>query len=160
MKYKLINKKNEEHLCDKLTIDGFDYYVCGDEIFIGDWYFLPRTNSIHKCKDDPTELNLERSFGIAKLIATNNPSIDVPKVVDDVNTHINFLKGCELSNHDIDNWVKGYKNAKENYKFTKEDIYSFGLLCFLKSKSLNKTISINELFDVWLDNRTETIYFE
>jgi len=28
MKYKLINAQTkEEHLCDKVTIDGFDYYV-------------------------------------------------------------------------------------------------------------------------------------
>lgn len=32
MKYKLINKTtSEEHLCDKVTIDGFDYYL-SDEI--------------------------------------------------------------------------------------------------------------------------------
>ena len=33
MKYKLTNKQtNEENLCDKVTIDGFDYYVSGNEI--------------------------------------------------------------------------------------------------------------------------------
>jgi len=33
MKYKLINlKTKKEHLCDKVTIDGFDYYVNGEEI--------------------------------------------------------------------------------------------------------------------------------
>jgi len=33
MKYRLINKQTgEEHLCDKVTIDGFDYYVSDDKI--------------------------------------------------------------------------------------------------------------------------------
>jgi hypothetical protein len=33
MKYKLINNKTkEEHLCEKVTIDGFDYYVSNEKI--------------------------------------------------------------------------------------------------------------------------------
>ena len=32
MKYKLISKTTgEEHLCDKVTIDGFDYYVSDEK---------------------------------------------------------------------------------------------------------------------------------
>ena len=34
MKYKLISKTtDEEHLCDKVTIDGFDYYVNDEKYF-------------------------------------------------------------------------------------------------------------------------------
>lgn len=33
MKYKLINfVSKKETICDKVTIDGFDYYVNGEEI--------------------------------------------------------------------------------------------------------------------------------
>lgn len=33
MKYKLINKTTgEEHLCDKVIIEGFDYYVSDEKI--------------------------------------------------------------------------------------------------------------------------------
>lgn len=40
-----------------------------EDIQIGDLYYLPRTNSIYECKEDPTELNLEKDFGIGKVIA-------------------------------------------------------------------------------------------
>jgi len=33
MKYKLINKQTgEEHLCNKVTIDGFNYYVSDEKV--------------------------------------------------------------------------------------------------------------------------------
>ena len=33
-------------------------YITDDEdVKEGDWYYLPRTNSVHKCVEDPTELN-------------------------------------------------------------------------------------------------------
>ena len=74
MKYKLINNKTkEEHLCGKITIDGFDYYMTYPE----------------KCciqKEGKTVMNkgcMERNH-CEKVIATNNPNIDIPKVVNEV----------------------------------------------------------------------------
>lgn len=38
MKYKLINNQTkEEHVCEKITIDIYDYYVSDDIINTGDW---------------------------------------------------------------------------------------------------------------------------
>ena len=79
MKYKLIhNQTKEEHLCDKVTIDGFDYYV-SENYKDGDYVILPISLSLAKCVNGTTFIE-----GTQKVIATNNPYIDVPKVLDEV----------------------------------------------------------------------------
>jgi hypothetical protein len=51
-------------------------YITNDkEIKVGDWYYLPRTNSVYKCIEDPTELNLERRLGVAKIILTTDQDL-------------------------------------------------------------------------------------
>ena len=52
-----------------------DHYIIMDdsEIKKGDWYYLPRTNSVYQCKEDPTELNLERRWGVAKITHSTQP---------------------------------------------------------------------------------------
>jgi len=51
-------------------------YITSDkEIKEGDWYYIPRTNSVYKCNEDPTELNLERRLGVAKIILTTDQDL-------------------------------------------------------------------------------------
>ena len=95
-KYKLINKKSCskngvlregescrfnnnctypnccETLCDKVTIDGFNYYVSDEEIKLND----PITDKyrVWFWRDDCSLL------GRKKVLATNNPNIDIPQV--------------------------------------------------------------------------------
>jgi hypothetical protein len=56
--------------------------VSDEEIKINDLYYLPRTNNVCKCVNDPTELNLERHLGLLKIIAylpkNNAPELDLP----------------------------------------------------------------------------------
>ena len=61
------------------------YITSDEEIKVGDWYYLPRTNSVHKCKEDPTELNLERRLGVAKIILTTDQDLikDGVQAIDD-----------------------------------------------------------------------------
>jgi hypothetical protein len=61
------------------------YITSTEEIKVGDWYYLPRTNSVHKCIEDPTELNLERRLGVAKIILTTDPDLikDGVQAIDD-----------------------------------------------------------------------------
>jgi hypothetical protein len=69
---------NKFHLCKEiLPIQDEEQYqniyiTSDEEIKKGDWYYLPRTNSVYKCIEDPTELNLERRLGIAKIILTTD----------------------------------------------------------------------------------------
>jgi hypothetical protein len=79
---------NEFRLLDK-PIDDWKHkrniYITDDsEIKVGDWYYLPRTNSVHKCIE-ATELNLERRLGVAKIILTTDPDLiaDGVQSIDD-----------------------------------------------------------------------------
>lgn|SRR5574343_294301 len=103
MKYKLINKNScskngvlregescrfnnnciypnccEEHLCDKVTIDGFDYYVSDTRITE-----LSANDRYYTIVENPRRI-VRYSKHIqskdAVIIATNNPNIDIPKV--------------------------------------------------------------------------------
>ena len=61
------------------------YITSNEEIKEGDWYYLPRTNSVHKCIEDPTDLNLERRLGVAKIILTTGQDLinDGVQAIDD-----------------------------------------------------------------------------
>ena len=54
-----------------------------EEIKAGDWYYLPRTNLVYECTEDPTELNLERSLGVRKIILTTDQDLDGVQPIDD-----------------------------------------------------------------------------
>lgn len=97
MKYKLINKSTgEEHLCDKVTIDGFDYYYIDELIPYnpnggtnGNFVCLSEiiSNKEHGVKlgdkqyVSPFVKNVGSCGGCRKLIATNDPNIDIPKIL-------------------------------------------------------------------------------
>jgi hypothetical protein len=59
------------------------YISSDEEIKVGDWYYLPRTNSVYKCVEDPIELNLERRLGVAKIILSTDQSLDGVQPIDD-----------------------------------------------------------------------------
>ena len=75
------------------------YITSAEEIKVEDWYYLPRTNSVHKCIEDPTELNLEIRLGVAKIILSTDQSliVDGVQAIDDTFLEW-FVKNptCEL----------------------------------------------------------------
>ena len=84
MKYNLINNTKEEHLCDKVTVDGFDYYV-SDEKPIKSTKPCYYYNSIKNTWDTDIVfyqgvMPMYHYEGFKKIIATNNPNIDIPKI--------------------------------------------------------------------------------
>ena len=93
MKYKLINiTTKKETLCDKVTVDGFDYYVNDDEFDSSKNYFIDfqdDRNSLHQIGYDLDDDGWIEQYDVKffkKVIACNNPNIDVPQVVVD-NSH-------------------------------------------------------------------------
>lgn len=132
MKCLLINKQTgEQTLCDKVTIDGFDYYASKVEVRLND----PITNgyAVWLWKDDCSLL------GIKKVIATNNPDIDIPQVVDEVEklarefaakpiNPINPIGSitCLLSQNGFE---KGYNKSQETHPFSEEDLIEFNEWC-------------------------------
>lgn len=90
MKYKLINKTTlEEHLCDKVVIDGWDYYVSDEIIKVGDYYIAWETISniesnyiIQKANDSEPLGMYSWADNYKKVIATNNLDIDIPQILE------------------------------------------------------------------------------
>lgn len=63
MKYKLINKTTQkEFICDKITFEGYDYY-----------------------SHNPSSINISNMSVMDFAMATNNPNIDLPKVIEEFN---------------------------------------------------------------------------
>lgn len=85
--------------CDVESMTNEYMYITFDEeIKEGDWYYLPRTNSVYKCKEDPTELNLERRLGVAKIILTTDQELikdGVQEIDDDFLEWIIKNPSCE-----------------------------------------------------------------
>lgn len=163
MKYKLINRlTEEEHICDKVTGDGFDYYVGAmPNKFYEGWYELDG-KLFHTSK---TMLQT----GCKSLIATNNPSVDVPQVVDEVDSFVDeiyvgqgdyFEAGQRLGR------IEGYDKAKETYKFKEEDIEFFikktlevAEKSVIWSSEYYKHI-LKELLQLWKDQQPIKVYYE
>lgn len=113
MKYKLINNKTkEEHLCDKVTIDGFDYYVSEKEATkLGDFCYAIKSNNLF-ININPKLNSLDKR----KVIVTNNPNIDIPKVV----CNIDLTKLCHYDRRNPD------FSIKEEYGYDKEEVEATG----------------------------------
>lgn len=171
-KFKLINRTTkEEFICEKVTIDGYDYYVSDERVYGGTFQSLPEKDTIRgkvKCdcyvldkKDGkiyPT--NFEGEYVILDrhllVIATNNPIIDVPKVIDEVELASQHIKlGFGM---DVEYWFfkKGYNKSQELYPFSKEDMIEFAKF----AKSYKSSRKVGVAFEMWKENKVKTIYYE
>lgn len=185
--YKLINNTTkEETICSLVTIDGFNYYVSDNKIKKGDTTISGNTTlkfgwnwGFNKIKDDKQAESENQMAELTKstsvktpslmfkvLIATNNPNIDIPKVIDEVNIIIKnafYDKKGDFKRSTIgaDDWINGlklgYNKAKETYQFTEEDI--FGLKDLLQNTSplMFEVVARNYIRNL---KETKTIYYE
>jgi hypothetical protein len=159
MKYKLINKKtNEEHLCDKVVVDGFDYYVSDEKIKLDEFY-IDDTNAIRTATTEcETYWTTRKSY--KKVIATNNPSsIKLPKVVDInkwVNETISDLDDTLVSKTAKLCLTTGYKKSQETHPFSEDDMIEF--LEWYKNHLVQ--YPTKDLLEIWKDKQIKTIYYE
>lgn len=157
MTHKLINAETgEEHLCEKVKKDGFDYFL----------------NS-------------------KKLIATNNPNYNTPKVVDEAyELAFNFYESIKKEYYSStgqkaqlpktdkeframeDGFIAGYKKSQQTHPFSEEDMIEFakylssqmdddGLILnpnYIKDRQL--FVTGKQLFELWKSQKTQTIYFK
>ena len=114
-KYKLINlNTKEEHLCDKTTIDGFNYYVSDikiTELKPDDRYATiveNRRRIVFYTKHIQSKDNV--------IIATNNLNIDIPKIIN----KIDLTKLCYYDRRNPDFFIK------EEYDYDKEEVEATG----------------------------------
>ena len=168
MKYKLINTKTkEEHLCEKVTIDGFDYYVSDDKILNGDYCIHPTTLNISQHSFDN---NLRLYW--KKVIATTNLNIDIPQVVDELDVFAVTFTQKELKEGGIIyedlhyGFIEGYNKSQETHPFSEEDTLDF--LQFYKDTSrldFNSTgehhgKSPKEILEIWKSKKPKIVYYE
>lgn len=170
MKYKLINNKTkEETICEKVVIDNFDYYVNNDKIT--SYYYNPATNNIH-IESNPKRLEVVNKHKRLKIIATNNPNIDISKVISEVKTlSLEYIinKNTQFfTKHDFEN---GYNKAKETYQFTEEDMIDFAEWIADSKKHgyckqlyeamiVNKVQTTKELLQIFKEQQIKTIFYE
>lgn len=146
-KYKLINTKTkEEHLCDKVTIDGFEYYVSDEERLKDDYVYENNLNQEYKIskvfkRNDELGFFRFRNIWIPfskqnnarKVIATNNPNIDIPKVVDEVNRlayeHCDSVIPKDVTRSLHYSFKCGYNKSQETHPFSTEDMIEFNEWC-------------------------------
>jgi hypothetical protein len=177
MKFKLINRQtNEEHICVEIVENGFTYYLT-NVLEVTDGYILNLTRIEKYSKDD------RKYEKYHKVIATNNPNIDIPKVIDkitevfknhfDIDSTEDFPKTVGDTNI-IEYFKEGYNKSQQDFPFNEEDMIEFGdwLINVCNSDwELNKNCYITgvasitirntkELFDIWKSQQIKTIYYE
>lgn len=183
--YKLINNTTkEETICSLVTIDGFEYYVSNDKIKKSDYFYVKTKNIFggniiaksigngKNCWEEHiiTSVMDEKGYHPShcfKVIATNNPNIDIPKVIDEVD---NIIKNAfydkkgdfKRSTIGADDWINGlklgYNKAKETYQFTEEDMIEFAQYV-LDNISYNND-KLEEMLFTWKKQQIKTIYYE
>lgn len=127
MRYKLINKQTEEtHLCDKVTIDGFNYYVSDETPKLNDTV-ITASGNIHYIKDNSKDFIEYVSKLGKKVIATNNSNIDIPQVVDEVE---NLAKENRFIWHETSSiqkylescFIEDSNKFQQTHQFSEEDV--------------------------------------
>ena len=178
-KYKLINKQTgEEHICDKVVVDGWDYYVSDEDLGINKpfWgYCWNWRNKINYFENGLSEYARGRNYlgavgGIQKIIATNNPNIDIPKVVDEVEmlgedeTNIRILQHktpSQIARQYFDGFIQGYNKSQETHPFSEEDVKEiFKIAQMQKNYGDYKPYTFEETIQLWIEQRPKTLYYE
>jgi len=180
MKYKLINiTTNQETICDKVTIDGFDYYVSekikGKSGLNYNYALKKLDNLTYSYPDYSSEWNFCR-----KVIATTNPNIDIPKVVDEVEIlaelkykTIGFVeewRELEENNPKNEGFKEGYNKSQETHPFSEQDMIDFAEWRDKYLEELNQwkvdgskggeQFTTQELLNIWKEQNPKVIYYQ
>jgi len=172
MKYKLINSvTKKETICDKVTIDGFDYYINNDKLIPNYYVFDPIGNRI-------TKIHLVskkgENFGAKKVIATTNPNIDIHKVVEakvlkyKIAEHEYPAGKRERKHTEQEAFINGWNKclqSQETHPFSEEDMIEF--LDFYKmtarldfnSTGENHGKTTQELLQIWREQKPKIVYY-
>ena len=182
MKYLLKqNKEDKGILCDKVIIEGFEYYTSGEiENTSGKIAYIDNTTYKNELRIVTTTFGKDNLKDCKKVIACNNPNIEIPLVVSK-----NYvLEGLALKEtKDIDNsqfdrgviygFFKGYNKSQEMFSFTKEDMIEFAEWC--QNQYFYSTVekkwstefkiydgvlyTTKELLKIWKEQQPKIIYY-
>ena len=165
-KYKLINREGKETLCDKVTIEGYDYYVSDEKRLIDDFYIGIGFMGANVFKWHHSQ-EKEYPNQKGKVIATTNPSLDIPKVVDEVEKFENeYFKDFSWGSVNPISLYKalraGYNKSQETHPFSKRDVIDFNewqqSLLFSENPDWLIEKSTEELLQIWEEERIKTIH--
>lgn len=185
--YKLINLDTKvETICEKVVVDGFDYYVIEFEIKKGQYQWFHKNESKKPIIIAENDLSND---GYRKLvIATNNSSLtDVPQIVDEVELLAKDMLSLKQIGHNYlpltkqlyaDGIIEGYNKRAETHKWTDEDMVEFQIWSnssqeadkFWRNNKMypqmdgsdnlfykNKT---QELLQIFKDQQTKVLYYK
>lgn len=172
MRYKLINiKTKEEHLCDKVTIDEFDYYVSDEKINIDDYYLSWKNNYATEPKERYVLYNLvseTNGLNPRKVTATNNPNIDVSQIVNEIEELAHELIQVKYpypNYNDLGYWKdlfkEGYNKSQETHSFSEENMVEFGYFCVKHYKEkVTPKKPFKELLQLWKEQQPKIVYYD
>jgi hypothetical protein len=166
MKYRLIDKTTGiETLCDKVTIEGFDYYVSDEKIHFGYVWntILEQIETMFKEKTFHDDLK--------GVIATNNPNTAIPKVVDEVeilaDAHckewdFERVLGNGSNTLAFDSFVYGYNKSQATHPFSEENMIDFAEFYFREefNSTMQDCKSSKEILRLWKEQQLKTVYYE
>lgn len=172
MKYLLKKDKEDKGiLCEKVTIDGFDYYVSNTKITE-----LKPDDKYATIVENPRRIVFYTKYIHSKdnvVIATNNLNIDIPKVVDEVEKlAYNWLKEKRLKENSIayTPFKEGYNKSQETHPFSEEDMIEFAWWCLRQDitsrgegkyvTDKGKIVTTKELLQIWKEQQVKIIYYQ
>ena len=183
MNYKLINKlTGEEHICQKMVVDGWDYYV-SDEIIEEGWKGTAYKKDVKGQIFKHFYTTNDWYKDAKKVIATNNPNIDIPKVVDKVEqlAHKYFAEerfnweqgnpnGLKSPQSLVEHYNKtftplfkaGYNKSQKTHPFSEEDMIEFAKFSIKNNfcKEENRYYQYWELLQLWREQKPKIVYYD
>ena len=160
MKYKLIDKQSNEHLCDKVTIDGFDYYITEEAFEVGEVNVPSDFNKVSDLSiTDISDLDVvnDKYNGYKKLIATNNPYLNVPQIVDEKKVDWDLLyqqNGIAFQGESKKLlFRKGYIQSQNTHPFNAEDMIDFAKWRLTYEKKYPNNNTTKKLLDIWVRSK-------
>lgn len=166
MKYLVKKTSGEETICEKVEVDNQDYYLSNDD-FNYPCFVVTDIDKLVEVNKNNEEYY--HRFNSKKVIATTNPSLGLPMVVDEVEELASKSADIEECFNNVDgdcsgyyDYIEGYKigynKAKKTYSYTKEDMVEFTEWLITKSfREGTSDYTTEELFDIWQEQRTITI---
>ncbi len=158
------NKNKEETICEKVKIDGFEYYISDEIAKPREYYYSYLTNKI-------SVSFIQKNKDLKKVLCTNNPNIDIPKIINEFeNLAEQDADKCEYYKHPnsdngyydhVEGFKAGYNKAKETYQFTEQDMIEFSN--FVRRHYMLKLLpkkSYQELLSIWKEQQTKIIFYE
>lgn len=168
-KYKLVNTATkEEHICEKVVIEEYDYYVCLGKPKIGECYILDGVMFRHNSSEEDIERLYNKNF-LYIIVATNNHVRnfkEFPKVIDEV--HVLALKNADKEDWDfhsaedcgyydhVEGFKNGYNESQATHSNSDEDMIEFAK--FAKSYKSSRNVAV--AFKMWKSKQIKTIYYE